>query len=178
MNNIHYIKDYSPSSSDVYFLDNNIWMILHCPIAQVKQKQQDAYSQFLSQLITRNCAIFINSLIISEFSNRYLKLDFKLWEGLPENKGKEYKRDYTLTDRYKETVQNIRSSLDTILKICNAGSDEFNSLDINKILSDFGKLDFNDSYYLSLCKKKKWKFVTEDKAIINSPSEVTIITTS
>lgn len=177
MSNILYTNSYDPSSSDIFFFDNNIWMFLFCPIGNVNRKLQDEYSKFLSTINRRRCAIFINSLVLSEFANRCLRLDYDLWKKLPVNLGKDFKRDYSLTNQYFDTVIGIKSAISQIMHFAIKGNDNFNSIDFNCVLANFGKVDFNDSYYVQLCIERNWKFVTEDHAIRNLPSSVTIVTT-
>lgn len=160
--NIIDIKQYSPKSSDVFFFDNNIWMFLFCPLGNYSQNKQKHYSSFLQSAQSLNCAIFINSLVISEFVNRYLRLDFELWKKEEQFYSADYKLDYIGIQRYKETVEEIKVTLNNILKFCEKGSDNFNAIHLDNVLKHLEEIDFNDSYYLELAKLSKWKIVTDD----------------
>lgn len=172
MSNVINVVTYSPSPTDAYFFDNNIWMLLHCPIANAREKEQRIFSSFLSQAITRKCTIFINAIVLSEFANAYLKLDFHQWQ----DAGGSDWTSYRLEKRFVETIAEIKNAISKILKMCQRGNDDFNAIDIDKVLGGYGQIDFNDSYYLELCSRKKWKLVTQDRAIVNSSTTVAILT--
>jgi hypothetical protein len=63
------------------------------------------------------------------------------------------------------------------LKIAEKGNDDFNALQFDNILSEFGNCDFNDSYYLEMARYKKWKIVTDDADLFkNNKLNIEIIT--
>lgn len=160
---IYDIKEYNPSSMDSYLFDNNIWMFLFCPIGNTSLKKQKVYSNFLQAVTTCRATIFVTSMILSEFANACLRLDCELWKKDVQNYGKDYKRDYRKSEHYKMMVKTIISSIKTILKIAKQIPDDFNSINIENILISFEKRDFNDSYYIELCKSKSLKMVTDDR---------------
>jgi hypothetical protein len=156
MNNIQSLKTYTPLSSDVFFFDNNVWILLFCPIGNVDIKLQNIYSKFLQQVDQRKCTIFINSLILSEFANRYLRFDYNFWVKSAANVGKDFKRDYTVTKRFSDTSNEVKLAINKIMTFSQKCNDEFTYSNFNNIISNFGKVDFNDSYYVELCSKKNW----------------------
>jgi predicted nucleic acid-binding protein len=166
-NNVLKIQQYTPKSSDVFLFDNNIWMYMFCPLANFqKDQRQKVYSNFFNSLLSRRLPIFVNSLILSEFSNRYLRLDFDLAN---KNDGKSitkaypnYKKDYVGSPRYVKTVSDLKISLSQIVKVCQKCSDDFNSINTDDIFSLFQKIGFNDSYYVYFAKNKNWIIVTDD----------------
>lgn len=160
--NIIDIKKYSPKTSDVFFFDNNIWMFLFCPLGNYNRNKQKCFSSFLQSVHSLNCTIFINSLVLSEFVNRYLRLDFELWKKEHQQHCANFKLDYIGTQRYSETVEEIKVSLRNILKICEKGTDNFNTINLDNVLKHLKEIDFNDSYYLELAKISNWKIVTDD----------------
>jgi len=157
------ITKYSPKSSDVFFFDNNIWMYLYCPLGNYQKDKQKYYSSFLRSIKTSRSTIFINSLVLSEFANRYLRLDFIQWKNTTSNNSIDYKKDYVGTLRYKETVEEIKLQINQMMKICEKSSDNFNSIDLKNVLQHLTLIDFNDSYYIELAKGQNWKIVTDDK---------------
>lgn len=164
--NIIDIKKYDPKSSDIYFFDNNIWMYIFCPLGSYNQIKQKHYSNLLQNIQSLKCCIFINSLILSEFSNRYLRMDFELWKKETKNYSADYKLNYVSSERYKETVKEIKNSIHKIMNICEKSNDNFNAIDLNKVLNHFTFIDFNDSYYVEIANMFKWKFVTDDSDFI------------
>ena len=160
------VSSYSPKSGDVFFFDNCIWMFLYCPMGNVNKSKEIAYSSFLESIISSRATIFINSIVLSEFANRYLRLDFELLK--KENPSlSNYKRDYVGSERYQNIVECINSSIKSILKVCEKTSDNFNCINIDKVTNHFKKIDFNDSYNIELSALNRYKFVTDDKDFIS-----------
>ena len=156
------ITKYDPKSSDIFFFDNNIWMYLFCPLANYNKSKQRHYSSFLQSIKTSRSTIFISCLILSEFSNRNLRMDFDLWKDETGQYGADFKKDYVGTGRYMETVEEIKLSINKIMQLCEKTPDNFNAIEIEDVLSHFSHIDFNDSYYLEMAKLAKWKIVTDD----------------
>ncbi|RCW31302.1 type II toxin-antitoxin system VapC family toxin [Marinilabilia salmonicolor] len=161
--NIIDIRSYSPSSSDLFLFDNNIWMYLFCPLANYNHKRQEIYSTFLQSVRTANSTIFINSMVLSEFANSYLRMDFGQWKDEVGNPDADFKRSFVGTPRYSETVEEIKVQMHSILKICERTTDSFNAVDMSHIFGHFQAIDFNDSYYLELSRINRWKMVTDDR---------------
>jgi hypothetical protein len=180
-NNIIPVQQYRINSSDIFFFDNNIWMYILCPLGNYNFKRQKAYSQFLSYILSHKLHIFTNSLVLSEFSNRYLKLDFDIHRSKPENVGsfKNFKKDYMGSSQCIATITEIKQHLKNILSMCQRCSDEFNSLNLDTVFNLFTSIGFNDSYYINQAVAKKWIIVTDDSDLVkpNIPDKnLTILT--
>jgi len=156
------ISRYSPKNSDLFLFDTSVWMRLFCPLGGYHEEEQKAFSLFLKKIQSSKSSIFITSLVLCEFANAYLRSDFKLWQKREGRFNANYKKEFVGTIRYKKTVVIITSVVKNILSICRKESDNFNVLEINKILNHFQSIDFNDSYYLELSSKSKFKIVTAD----------------
>jgi hypothetical protein len=156
------ITEYSPTALDIFFFDNNVWMYLFCPLGNYNQKRQKCYSSFLQNIQTCRSSIFVSSMVLSEFANRYLRMDFEQWKKETTNYSAEYKKDFIGTTRYKETVEEIKAQINQIMKCCDKTSDNFNAIDLNNVLKHFEFVDFNDSYYIELATHSNWKIVSDD----------------
>ena len=165
--NIINIKSYSPKSSDVFFFDNNIWMFLFCPLGNYNQGRQKIYSAFLQSIQSLRATIFINSMVISEFANSYLRIDFEQWKNASKNFSADYKKNYVGSPQYVTTVEEIKIQIKTIMKFCEKSSDNFNAINLNDVFTHLQSIDFNDSYYIELAKLDNWKIVTDDKDFTN-----------
>lgn len=161
------IKTYTPKSLDIFFFDNNIWMYLFCPLGNYNKSHQKQYSNFLQSIQTSKSTIFINSMVLSEFSNRYLRMDFEQWKKDTGNYIAEFKSDYVGCARYSDIVDEIKIQINQIMKFCEKSSDNFNAIDLNNVFKHFHQIDFNDSYYIELAKLSKWKIVTDDQDFIS-----------
>ncbi|MEP5792059.1 MAG: PIN domain-containing protein [Cyclobacteriaceae bacterium] len=162
MADVHKISEYTPKFTDTFFLDTNVWIYLFCPIANNRAKEQKVYSAFYKLLIQGNKGIFVNSLVLSEFANTWLRIDFNLWKKEDQKLNTDYKRDFVGTDRFKETVDDIKQAIKVILSKAERMTDNFNSISLDKVFGEFGTSDFNDAYYLELARMNNWKIVTHD----------------
>lgn len=169
------IRDFTPKYNQMFFFDNNIWMFLFSPIGNYEKSKQSSVSSFLRLLKNTNCDIVLNSLILSEFSNANLRLDFNLWKKETKNYTADYKNDYLNTSRYKNTEKVIESCINQILKLSERYSDGFNSINLQNVLNNFKIIDFNDAYYLELCSQNNWFFVSDDGDFQKVNHSVTIL---
>lgn len=165
---INKATDYHAKSDDLFFFDTNIWMFLFAPIAEIESKKQNIYGTLLKDIQSANAKIKISSLIISEFINASLKLCFRQWQDANNNYKTTYKKDFKGTEEYYDAVEDAKNNAISILKITNKIPDGFLSVDIEKIFSDIEDKDFNDAYYLEICKINKLKLVTDDIDLLSS----------
>lgn len=178
MSKVHNIVNYNPSSVDVFFFDNNIWMFLFCPIANAQKSKQQKYSEFFKKVNSAKACIWINSLVLSEFCNAWLQIEYKRWLKLPANVyNHNYKKDFVPSTTYKTVILEIKETLSLILNQTERASDNFNAVDLERIFAELDICDFNDSYYLELARLNKWKIVTDDADLFkNNNIQVDIIT--
>lgn len=178
MSKVIEVTSYKPKSGDNLFFDNNIWMFLFCPLHNYEKNKQSKYSDLFKSVLSVNASIWINSLILSEFCNSWLRIEYNKWKLLPANKGcNDYKRHFISSTKYQETISEIKDIIPAILKNSQRGSDNFNAVNIETILSELNNCDFNDSYYLDLARINNWKIVTDDSDLITSKAcKVDIIT--
>lgn len=174
MNRIDITK-YEPKHSDIFFFDNNIWMYLYCPIGSYNSNIVDKYSTFYGKVISAGSRIMVSSMVLSEFYNSYLRLDFNIWKG---QLSKDFKRDYRGCARFKETSAIIINSIESrILGVASKVDDNFSALDIDDIFANCTSLDFNDSCYIEFAKRNNCMIVTNDKDFILVSDNIDIITT-
>jgi len=174
---LHKISDYQSKASDVYFFDTNVWMYLFCPIGNYNIKTQKIYSGFFKEVTSVGACIWINSLVLSEFCNAWLRIEFKQWCESNQTPKADYKKDFIPSETYKETVGEIKEVIQEILKKSERTSDEFSAINIDNVLNELENCDFNDSYYLELAQQKNWKIVTHDADLFkNNKLNIEIIT--
>ena len=145
-------QDCSISFTDEFFFDTNIWIILFASIANVEENDQRIYSKFLEDIISRQNPIYITSNIISEFSNVLLRRDFNQWKLNSGHINPKFKEHFIPTKNYKNSVEFITASLNKIFSLPNVIKipDNFNSVNLDKVLEDFKLIDFNDSYIVQI----------------------------
>lgn len=173
------ITTYTPIFSDAFFFDNNVWMYLFCPLGDYNKKRQRHYSNFLKSVQNSGGSIYISSMVLSEFANRSLRMDFEQWKEEYQAPKAKYKNDYIGSERYAETVKEIRRAIEQIISICVKAPDNFSTINLDNIFNHFSAIDFNDSYFIELASMSRWKLVTDDQDFIkysnHSIEVVTII---
>lgn len=138
------------------------------PLGSFNKNKQKFYSGFLQSIKTSRSTIFISSLVLSEFANRYLRMDFDRWKDETSNFDTGYKNDYIGTERYNDTITEIKRNINQIMMFCEKSSDNFNAIDLSSVFQHLSDIDFNDSYYIELAKLGNWKIVTDDNDFIKS----------
>lgn len=173
------IETYKIGYTDQFFFDTNVWLLLFGNLANFKPRDQREYSKLFKESLKREIPIYISSMILSEFANVLLRLEFKQWKTINKfTEIKDFKRDFGITQEYKNSVQSIKSALKTILELPNIHliSDFFNGINVEAILYNFDVVDFNDAYITELV-RNKYKVVTNDKDFQKLDSKLDIITT-
>ena len=172
------IENYKISYTDQFFFDTNVWLLLFGNLANYKPKDQQEYSKLFKESLQRDIPIFISSMILSEFANVLLRIDFKQWK-TKFSESKDFKKDFGTTLEYKNSIRNIKGLLKSILELPNIHliSDTFNGINKEDILTNFELVDFNDAYITELANSNNYKLVTNDKDFQKLDSKIDIITT-
>lgn len=158
------VSRYSPIPSDKFIFDANIWISIYCPIADHNKVSAAKYSDFYKKLLVGKNPIFISSHIISEFINRYLRIDFDLIR-LEDASIKEYKRDYRAATYYTATMAQISADVQNkILKTTKKLHGSLTLDQISQIMNQLPAPDFNDAVLIEKVrdKDKDIKIVTDD----------------
>ena len=154
---------YKIAKDNKVFIDTNILIFLFSPnFISSKDYQVDKYSKILELLITNNNELYINSLVISEFLNRCLRIDFEknFQNG---NRTKDFKRDYRNSDSYIQTLRIIKKEIKKFLKLnVKQIHDSFDEIDILKELEHLDKLDFNDLMIVKSIEHYGLKLLSDD----------------
>lgn len=178
MAKIERVKDYKVKSGDLFFFDNNIWMFLFSPISGSNKYQQKVYGQLLKDIQCARATIFINSLIVSEYINRSLRLNYNQWKDHKQKSGNnavDYKHNYRTSPEFSEAQKGAYSEMADILDIALRKPDDFNALNLSDVMNANG-MDFNDAYYANFCKLNRLILVTDDKDLQSTPLDITILT--
>lgn len=178
MINILDITTYKPQEADMFFFDNNAWIFIFCPLGEYDRHKQHIYSSFLHSVLEARASIYINSLILSEFCNRYLRFDYSVWKNETKQFKADYKHHYIPSERYKETTNILSILIKKIMQLTTLvkADDDFDSINISHICDHLHAIDFNDSYYIEFCKKNSLMLVTNDRDFTKIPnSNLTII---
>lgn len=160
MNNIIDISTYQPNQNDKFFFDANIWMYLYCPLGNYRRKTIKEYDGFLKKAIQSKSSILISSLVLSEFFNSWVRLDFNI---LNKSNSLKFKTDYRNTKLYENQVLNIKTVvIKHIMQIAKRIDDKFANISIDELFKEIEKSDLNDNYHLAMANLENFKIVTDD----------------
>lgn len=177
MNNIISIDNYEPNQKDRFLFDTNIWMYLYCPLGNYKKVVISKYDAFLKRAIQKKSSIVLTSLVLSEFFNAYLRLEFNLLKAKEPDRYKDFRRDFKTSKSYNKLMITIKSTCQNhILKLGKRIEDRFSSIDINELLKNIQLHDFNDKYYIALAGYEDLKIVTDDKGFKKNILDIQILT--
>ncbi len=154
---------YRIDKEDRVFIDTNILIFLFSPdFVSSHEYQVDKYSKILELLLMNNNELYINSLVISEYINRCLRIDFEK-NFQDKNRTKDFKRDYRDSERYTQTLRLIKKSLKKFLKQnVKQINDGFEEIDILEELNHLDKLDFNDLMIVKSIETYGLKLLSDD----------------
>jgi len=163
MSNIIDISSYVPREGDKFFFDANIWIYLYCPIGNHKRNVIKKYDSFLKKALRAKSSIFISSLVLSEFFNSWIRLEFNILKESDSDKYVDFKKDFRGTTPYKQSVFTIKTTVTKqIMKIAKRTDDEFEHISLDELFKGIEGSDFNDNYYLTMADSKSFKIVTND----------------
>ncbi len=173
------IKQFTVHSADKFFFDTNVWLFLFSPFSMAKDKKQEAYSNILQDITRSKSTIWTSSLVISEYINASLKIAFRQWmstQDAAQSRQFNLKKDFRPTMEYNTILSDIKNQVNDILSIAKRCPDDFDSLDIYKILSDMGNdCEFNDSCIADCCQRWNYKLVSDDRDMYKFSDTLTII---
>jgi predicted nucleic acid-binding protein len=156
MKKIEIVENYTFKSSDQLLLDTNIWLLLYGPI--LNNPRVKIYSQAFKKILKARCQIFIDALIVSEFINRYARIQ----QGViaPEIRFKDFRKN----DVFKDIACSIADDTSRVLNYCRQIDSGFETIDMSSLLQEYraGNSDFNDQIVTALCNNKNLILLTDD----------------
>ena len=115
--------------------------------------------------------------MVSEFFNRYLRLEFELLKSKEPDKYQDFRKNFKSSAEWKDCIKSITSIFEKhIFKIVKRIDDKFGSLNLKDLLNNIENFDFNDKYYLQLSDEEKFKIVTDDAGFAIGSNKMPIIT--
>lgn len=177
MSNRIKLSTYEPKATDKVFIDTNVWLYLFCPIGSYKEKVVEQYNKVFYKILKSECQIYTSALIVSEFFNTYCRIDFQIRKKENPKQYKQYKNDFRNTEEFNELILDVCDIINNkILKHAKRLNDNFDKIDMSKILIADKNFDFNDKYFANICEKNNIKIITNDKDFLNLSNNVDIIT--
>ena len=157
------------SQNDRILIDANVLIYVYCPLnGRSYEGFISHYTDTLQKIGNAKSSVFVNSLIISEFINRWLRMDFSR-TGL-----NDFKRDYRPSDRYRNTIKLILRELAKFYKQFNVQNlnDNFSIINFQRKYIEFPQSDFNDILIAENAIANSCKILTQDKDFAQYPVEI------
>lgn len=159
-NKAHDVAKYVFSKGEQILIDANVWLYLQPPSVQPPPRFAWQYSNALKQILSAGAKPVIESLILSEYLNRYLRLEYDFgWR----TKYPKFK-DFRKSSDFAPVAQSAVADAKTILKLAVPQDTQFCAIDLAAVLAETeaGSLDFNDSVLVENCRLQGWKLLTND----------------
>ncbi|MEH6989613.1 type II toxin-antitoxin system VapC family toxin [Cytobacillus firmus] len=179
MSNVIHISKYEPTEEDSFFFDANIWMHLFCSVGDYSHRNVNAYNSFFQKVLEANSKIYTTSMVLSEFFNAYCKVEYHITRGNKSLSEYSYKHNFRRSQEFEDLmglIQNIVKN--RILKNTSRLNDNFENINIDLLFNEPKDFDFNDQYFLEICKNHSICILTHDKDFLKNTNHDVIILTN
>jgi predicted nucleic acid-binding protein len=169
-NKAHDLTRYTFSNTDTVLLDTNVWLYLFPAPSGRPPGFAATYSAALKQMLTAKAALALDALILSEYLNRYCRIE---WNALHKMAQPDFKK-FRKSGAFASVGQGAAIFAQKMLKLCSRHDHPFAATDIARILADFeaGVHDLNDGLLVETCRQHGWKLVTNDGDFTSGGIEV------
>jgi predicted nucleic acid-binding protein len=155
------IAAYQFTETDKLFFDANVWLDIYGPQGAPNNFRTRIYSTALAKAIQAQCCIFTDVLVISEFINRFARIEHQiLYTGRAPQDFKSFRN----SPGFQPIASAITAAVRNILKFAARLESGFSTIDINAVLTEFDvrPSDFNDQIIVGLCLTNQLQLVTHD----------------
>ncbi len=157
---IHDARTHTFYSQDEVLFDANVWFYLEGPPGQ-HEELVEIYSGLLDRLQARGAALVTAPLVLSEFVNRYARIEYNAWSQRSSKAFKEYRS----SEAFAPVKQDIHQACRNIIGLSTRTVRRAISLEeLEADLATFaaGTHDFNDLMIARLCRQEQLMLVTHD----------------
>lgn len=154
------IRDHRFTKSDAILIDANVWLYLYGPHRSGDRRTLE-YSQALKWILKAGSSLYVDVLILSEFVNRFARMEFELWKSTLGNADFKAYRNHP---DFREVAAAIAAAIRRILRQARPVESGFTSIHMDVFLHDYVEKqpDFNDRVLLELCRNSRLTLVTHD----------------
>jgi predicted nucleic acid-binding protein len=167
---MHIFIDYGYAGVDLkanYFFDTNIWLSTNGPYINTTSRKAKIYSGFIKAVRSAGGQIFSDITVLSEFINRYARIEFDLASQNGSFQGQF--KDFRKSDLWSPVAEDIRSEVSSIMLLSELVSDNGSTkASVGRICDDMisGESDFNDEIILDICRYNGFSLVTHDSDFV------------
>lgn len=159
-NKAHDAATYRFLAGERILVDANVWLYLLPPAAQPAPSWGAAYSRAFSRLLRAQAKPVVDALILSEYLNRYIRLEYDVTWKADYPRFKDFRQSADSTIVLKAAVAEVQQ----ILKNSAPHDTPLANIDMPAVLDavQSGTVDFNDGLLLQACRLNGWKLLTHD----------------
>ena len=152
--------DIASCSSSKIFFDTNIVLSLFTPLT-VRQNANE-YSKFFGECLKQNKTLYIDTHVLSEFINAYMRFEYKKYLKKNNIDATMYSfKDYRSCQEGIDAMKNAEAVVkNRLLKKFTIAGKEFSATDIASF--SFAGTDFNDLVIAEICKEHNLALTTND----------------
>lgn len=171
------IDSFRPKPTDKVLLDTNILLDLFYPLDF--ESTSNIYESLFNNLIKEKSHLLISSIQVSEFINRCIRFQFKLYQNAINNPSIEFKKDYRSTDDYHKKMNAILDIVKTdISHNFTFIDDGFSQMNPQNIFLYGFSYDFNDSLLVEIARQHNAILITNDADYANYNADFQIVTSN
>lgn len=174
------LKKHTPLKDKKYLFDANIWISIIGWEGLNSFNNTKEISSFFNKCINAQAIILLPAIVMSEIINRIHHEEHKKYKRNI-NGNCSYK-DFRKTAESNKVIEDIQKLfISQIIKLKEHGiieqiDDDFESIDIYRVVDDLKILDFNDYVILEICKKQDAMLVTNDSDFLKFKDDINILT--
>lgn len=154
---------YAFSAGEQILIDANVWLYLFPPAAQPAGSWAASYSKAFSRLLKAKAVPMVDALVLSEFLNRYVRIEYDAsWK----SKYPKYK-DFRQSSDSAQVLSAAVAEINLILQAATSCDSLLVAVNIQDVLGavQTGAIDFNDGLLIESCRINGWKLLTNDADI-------------
>ena len=160
-NKAHDARGYQFASGEGVLVDTNVWLYMHPALSKPAPTWAAIYGSIFSRLLNAGALPFTNALVLSEYCNAYLRLEYHASSrGARPGTFKAFRNSAVV----QPILEDLVSKMQDITDNCRFGNISLSSADMSWILRAVksGIMDFNDGILLATCQRRNLKLLTHD----------------
>lgn len=175
-NKAHHATNYVFQTGEGILVDTNVWLFLQPPAAQPPPHYAFRYSAALKNLVAARARPFVDSLILSEYLNRFWQIEWRAWQKLNPGLAGQFPKpkDFRKCPHFTPIAGDAIANVSVILKMCGLADTQLQQLNLQDVLTEFsaGTFDLNDGIIIDSCRLSGWKLLTDDGDMTSGGIEV------
>ena len=143
------------------------------------ESTSNKYEMLFENLFKKKSHLLISSIQISEFINRCIRIQFKLYQNATKDTTLEFKRDYRSTNDYRKKMNAILDIIKTDISDNFIFIDDgFSQMNRQNIFVYGFSYDFNDSLLVEIARQHIEILITNDADYANYGHDIQIVTSN